>query len=129
MRFRTCNPRQAAAAAELAILLPVLVFVIVIAIDWARVFWYSQMLTNCARHGALYASDPIAAAESPYLGVQQAALAAEPDASNWSPQPSVSCGPGTPDSNGNATIAVTVSWALPLITTYPGVGNTVKLSR
>lgn len=126
MRYRTCAPRRAAAAVELAILLPFLMFVVVIAVDWARVYYYDMTLANCARQGALYLSDPLAAAQSPYLTVTQAALA---DATNLSPQPTVTFGAGTPDANGNPTVQVTVAWKFSTITSYPGVTNPMNLSR
>jgi Flp pilus assembly protein TadG len=122
----TWDCRRAAAAVELAICLPVLFFFFVIAFDWARVYYYSETIENCARQGALWASDPVAAIQSPYTTVSQAALA---DAGNLSPQPNVSSAAGASDANGNATIAVTVTWSFPLVTNYPGIGNSVNLSR
>src|SRR5260370_21709411 len=87
-RFRS---RQAVAAVELALLLPFLVFIFIIAVDWGRVFYYSVTVNNCARNGALFASDPIAQAASPYTSVSQAALA---DAANISPAPNVTTNMG-----------------------------------
>jgi hypothetical protein len=66
----------------------------------------------------------VAAAQSPYASVQQAALA---DATNLSPQPSVNSTNGT-DGSGNATIAVTVTWQFSTITSYPGITSPVNLS-
>ena len=120
MPSRARHPRRAAAAVELAILLPLLAFLLVIALDWARVFYYDLTIWNCARQGALYGSGAASGAS-----VQQAALA---DATNLTPQPSVSSASGS-DANGNPTIGVTVTWQLPLITNYPGVGDAVQLSH
>jgi Flp pilus assembly protein TadG len=114
------KPRRAAAAVELAILLPLLTFLFVIAVDWGRVFYYDLTLWNCARQGALYASG--AAGGASYLQAAQA------DAANLSPQPNFSLLSGT-DANGNATIGVQATWQLQLSTNYPGVGNAVNLSR
>jgi len=125
MKIRTCNSRKGAATSELAILLPLLMFVFVITVDWARVFYYSITLTNVASQGAIYGSDPIAAAQSPYTSVQQAALA---DAANLTPQPTVTYVNGT-DSAGNPYISVTATWYFSTITNYPGVGSGVNLSR
>src|SRR4051812_16370068 len=58
--------RPGAAALELALLLPFLAFLFVIAIDWSRVFYYSLVVDNCARNGAVYSSDPYALVVSPY---------------------------------------------------------------
>ena len=51
--------RSGAAALELAILLPLLIFLFIIGIDYARVFYSTVTITNCARNGAIYGSlDP-----------------------------------------------------------------------
>src|SRR5688572_33369045 len=83
---RFVSPRRGAAVVELALLLPLLVFLFLVAADFARVFYYSLTLTNCARAGALYASDPATMLESPYPNVQAAALA---DAANITPKPTI----------------------------------------
>src|ERR1700677_382614 len=46
--------RRGAAAVELALLLPVLVFCSMMAVDFARVAYVQVTLQNCARNGALY---------------------------------------------------------------------------
>jgi Flp pilus assembly protein TadG len=125
MRTQKNSRRKAAAAVELAVLLPVLVFLFVISVDFARIFYYSQVVENCARQGALYASDPKAPAANLYSSLQSAALA---DAPNLSPQPTVSQTSGT-DASGNAWVAVTVSWQFQTITSYPGIPTSVTLSR
>src|SRR5204863_18342 len=55
--------RRGVAVVELAVLLPLLVMIFLITVDFARVFYFSLTLTNCARAGALYACDPVAAVE------------------------------------------------------------------
>src|SRR5690349_9373587 len=50
------GPRHGTAAVELAVLLPFLAFMFVIGLDFARVFYFSITLTNCARNGAYYGS-------------------------------------------------------------------------
>jgi Flp pilus assembly protein TadG len=119
-----CRARQGVAAVELAILLPFLAFLFVIAVDWARLFYYSVTVTNCARNGALYNSDPVAQAISPYPNVTQAALA---DAPNLSPTPTVSSTSGT-DAYG-AYVEVTVSYPFQTVTNFPGVPNTTNVVR
>ena len=49
--------RRGASVVELAICLPLLVFLFVIAVDFARVYFVSITLANSARAGALYASE------------------------------------------------------------------------
>jgi len=110
---------------EFALLLPLLAFLLVVGIDFARVFYYSLTLWNCARQGALYASDPVAAAQSPYTSITQAALA---DAGGITPAPTVSSTSGV-DSAKNPYVQVTVQWTFSTITNYPGVGDNFPLTR
>jgi Flp pilus assembly protein TadG len=117
--------RRGAAVVELAVLLPLLAFVFIISVDFARVYYYSITVTNCARAGAMYASDPTTAAESPYANVQAAALA---DATNLSPAPTVSSSSGT-DTSGRGYAEVTVRYTFRTITGFPGVPNNVELVR
>jgi Flp pilus assembly protein TadG len=125
MRHRISCPRRAAATVELAVLLPFLVFLFVLAVDWARVFYYSVIITNSARQGALYASDPLAQSQSPYTSVSDAALA---DASDLQPSPTVTTSSGV-DGAGNSYVDVTVNWQFATVTNYPVVGQSVQLSR
>jgi Flp pilus assembly protein TadG len=120
-RRKGAGLRRGAAVVELAILLPLLCFLFVVTVDFARVFYYSLTIANCARNGALYASDPVAAAMSPYTSVQQAALA---DATNLTPTPTV-----TSSSSGSGYVEVTVTYQFRTITHYPGVPETVNLTR
>jgi Flp pilus assembly protein TadG len=117
--------RRGVAAVELAVLLPFLMFLFLAAVDWARVFHYSVILTSAARQGAIYGSDPIAAAQSPYTSIQQAALA---DVGNLTPQPTVTSTNGV-DGSGNPTVEVTLTWQFSTITNYPGIGGPLELSR
>jgi Flp pilus assembly protein TadG len=48
--------RPGAAVVELAVLLPLLSLLFVIAVDFCRVYYHAQTLRNCAYAGALYAS-------------------------------------------------------------------------
>lgn len=125
MRNRTRRGRKAVAAVELAVLMPFLAFLFVIAVDFARIFYFSQILDNCARQGALYASDPQAPAANLYSSVQEAALA---DAPALSPAPTVTSTNGT-DSAENAYVSVTVAWSFKTITNFPGVPNNLNLTR
>jgi Flp pilus assembly protein TadG len=122
---RPQHARRAAATVELAVLLPFLVFLFAISVDFARVFYFSQVIENCARQGALYASDPKAPAYNRYASVHDAAVADAPD---LTPQPTVTSSTGT-DAAGNAYVAVTVTWQFQTITGFPGVPSNVTLSR
>jgi Flp pilus assembly protein TadG len=123
MRLKHKLPKGAAVI-EFAILLPFLAFMFVVAVDWCRVFYYSVTVTNCARNGAIYLSDPIAQAASPYSSLTNAALA---DASNLSPTPTVSSDSGA-DGNGSY-IDVTVSYTFQTLTNFPGVPSANTVAR
>ncbi len=117
--------RSGVAAVELAVLLPFLGFLAVITTDFARIFYYAVTVTNCARNGAVYASDSVQAAQSPYTSVQQAALA---DASNISPAPNVTA-TYTTSGNGTNYVDCSVTYTFQTFSNFPGVPNNVNLVR
>ncbi len=119
------SERRGAAVVELAILLPLLAFLFVISVDYARLFYFSVTVTNAARNGALWACDSTGAMQSPYKTLYDAAVA---DAGNLSPAPTVTSAYGT-DSGGNNYVEVTVSWTFKTITQYPVVPSTVNLAK
>src|SRR5439155_170092 len=89
--------RDGVAAVELAILLPFLVTLFVIALDWSRIIYYTVTVNNCARNGAMYMLDPYSGVTSRYTSLTDAAQA---DAPNLSPKPSVK----DPPDSGTDTI-------------------------
>jgi Flp pilus assembly protein TadG len=117
--------RTGAAVVELAILAPLMVFLFVIAVDFARVYYFSLTLTNCARSGAFYASDPWTASESPFTSTEDAALS---EARNISPAPTINERHGA-DGSGNAWVEVSAEHRFATIAGFPGVPNDVKLTR
>jgi Flp pilus assembly protein TadG len=131
-RGRGPGRRKGGSAVELVLVAPVLCFMLVGAIDFCRVFFAYTTITNAARNGAVWASDPFAngtvtPSQSPYATVQAAAMA---DANNLSPAlttSNVTQTAGT-DANGNVTVIVTVQYQFPLITSFLGLSN-VSLSR
>ncbi len=128
-RRRASHPlgfrRKGASVVELALLLPLLVFLFMIAIDFARIFFFSLTLMNCARAGALYASDPTTNLESPFANVQAAALA---DATNISPAPTITQTNGV-DVNNRAYVDVTAKHKFNTIINFPGIPNQIQLQR
>jgi Flp pilus assembly protein TadG len=119
--------RRGAAAVELALLLPFLVFIFAIAVDWSRVIYYTVTINNCARNGALWLSDPYATTISPYATLTAAALA---DAPNLNPQPTVTTPPVSGvDVNGYAYVECTVSYPFQTLTNIPGVPTTTTITR
>jgi Flp pilus assembly protein TadG len=124
--------RRGGSAVEMVMVTPMLCFILIGAIDFCRVFFAYTTITNAARNGAIWASDPYANGTvtpswSTYGSLQAAALA---DANNLNPaltDSNVTSTTGT-DANGNPTVIVTVQYDFPLITSYFG-GSTVSLSR
>lgn len=117
--------RRGVAAVELAVLLPLLVFLFIITVDFARVFYFSLTLQNCARAGALYASDPYVAKEAPFASTQAAALS---DAKNIVPQPTITQTNGV-DGSGRSYVEVSAAYTFKSIANFPGVPAQVNLSR
>ena len=123
----TASPgsRSAAAAVELALLLPLLTLLLIICADFGRLFYAYQTVTNCARNGALWLSDPVSQASSKYPSVNAAATA---DATNLTASAlTVSSTTGT-DNNSNPYVEVTVTYQFQLITSYLGF-STQTISR
>jgi Flp pilus assembly protein TadG len=118
---------RGAAAAELALVLPVLAFILIGTIDFCRLFFAYTTVTNAARNGALWASDPLAPTQSPYATVQAAALA---DANQLNPAltaTNVTKASGT-DGHGNATVIVTVEYQFQMLSSYLGMSS-VSMTR
>jgi Flp pilus assembly protein TadG len=124
--------RTGAAAVELAVVAPFICFLLVITIDYGRLFYYSLTLENGARNGAYYASNYPGLYS--FASAQQAASA---DFQNMNPAPTVDIkyagsvdGPfasATPIPNGY--VQVTTTWVFHTITNYPGVPSAITLQR
>ena len=120
--------RKGVQVLEFAVLLPFLAFMFVLVIDWARIFYYSIAVTNCARNGALYMSQQQSAKtiSSPYtdsgyvnLYVNSASpvtAAALADAPNLAPTPTVTSTTGS-DRYG-PYVEVTVSYPFQTVTSF-----------
>lgn len=119
--------RAGSSAVELALLLPLLGLFFLAAVDFARLYYHYTIVTNCARNGALYGSDPTSAAESPYLTLTAAAQA-DAQNNNLNPLPTVSSTNGS-DTSGNPYVEVTVSYPFQTISNYPGLPNPIPLTR
>src|SRR5262245_46143473 len=124
LRPRTQQRRRGVAAAELAILLPVLCFFFVVAIDFARIFYISLTVSNCARNGGVYAaSDPTAANSSSTIETMAKMDAGNLDASK------VTVTSLTNSTTNPTTVSVTVSYPFTTITNYPGVPSSFTITR
>src|SRR5690349_1283470 len=83
------NRRRAAVAAEFVVVMPLVILMFVFAMDFCRLFYYQTTLTNCARSGAIYESDPTAQPNSPYASTTAAAQADWPTSMGTAPTPDV----------------------------------------
>ena len=125
--------RTGAAAVELAALLPFLMFVAVIATDWARLLYHTITIEQAALRGASYAADKTTQFESPYYNaVESAAVEAvvRAEAANLDqsklPAPTLSNFTGA---DGRPMVTVTVQYNFSTITNFPGVPQNQTLTR
>jgi Flp pilus assembly protein TadG len=116
--------KRGAAVVELALLLPLLAFLFVVAVDFGRVYFFSLTLQNCARAGALYASDPYVADESPFASFEEAARA---DATNLTPAPTITAENGV--DAGRSYVKVTAAYTYRSLTQFPGIPKQIDLTR
>lgn len=141
-RCRTSDKRWGVAATELAIILPFLIFLWVIAIDWARIFYYTVTVQYAARDGAycasnypgIYSYDTDGNGQLSSTEIQNAALG---EATNITPTPTVVVGydtiyNGTYSSSsptGANFVQVRVTYTFNTITNFPGVPNATVITR
>jgi Flp pilus assembly protein TadG len=111
------------AASELALLTPILAFILMAAVDFARLFNSYLTITSCARNGAIYGClDSTYAADT--AGIKAAALN---DAGSLSPAltaSNVTPSTGT-DADGNTEVIVQVSYNFYPLIKFPVFGNMV----
>jgi Flp pilus assembly protein TadG len=138
------SSRRGATAVEFALVLPFLMFLFVLAIDYARVFYYGIILENCARNGAYFASNY---PNSSYLyndiyGYKSLDEAIYSDSVNvmkkgeskntatYQVNYSYTLdGSFTPAPTPTGFVKVTMKWDFKTITQFPGVPGTVALER
>jgi Flp pilus assembly protein TadG len=116
--------RRGAVATELAILLPFIILMFVIAVDFCRVFYATQVVEGAAYCGALYASGT-ARPTAGTTAADAATQAAVADGTALNP----------PLQSGNVTVSVgttsatvTVTYPFHMVTSYLGT-QTVSISR
>lgn len=121
---RTLARRHGAVAVELAILLPMLMFLAVIGVDYARVFSRTLILETASRNAAWYAcQDPTKAVDT--AGIKAVAQKDLTDVSDTTNVTS-STYAGT---DGFTHVKVTVSMTFNTVTNFPGVPYSSNLSR
>jgi len=119
-----CDARRGVAAVELALLLPLLLLISVVAVDFARVFSTAVVIQNCARNAAMFSANPKQAEKMPYVTAEEAMLA---EAADLSPPPTLVVKPGT-DAHGKY-VDVTVSYNFSMITSYISAARIIPISR
>ena len=109
---------------ELAVLLPFLCFLLIIAVDFARIFYFSLTVTNCARNGAAYGS------QSPTYAVDTSGIttAATMDAGNLN-STLMTVSSKTDSATPPTYVDVTVSYPFTTITSFPGITSRTTLTR
>ncbi len=101
-----CCDRHGAAIAELAFALPILLVVFAFTIDFGRVYYYTQIVADCARNGAMFASHIDLREHSAFETAEEAALAGT---TNLTPQPTVTT-QIVQDATGRDMAVVTVKY-------------------
>lgn len=106
---------------ELSLALPVLLILMLGAVDFGRLYYASVTVSGAARNGAQYASrNPADTA-----GIQAAALE---DADSLDNPTVVVTGPST-DPSGGTYIGVEVSHTFETLVPWPGIPSSVEISR
>jgi Flp pilus assembly protein TadG len=120
------SARSGTIAIELAILLPLLMFLAVIGVDYARIFSRAMCLESASRNACYYAAqDSDKAADT--AGIQAVALK---DLTDVSPTPTVTVTKDTTNrADGFQYVKVTVTMTFTTITNFPAVPNSTQLSR
>jgi Flp pilus assembly protein TadG len=119
--------RQGAFAAELAIVLPLLVFMLVIAVDFCRVYYCCQVVEACTESGALYASENARRNPNTTTDDSDAAIqAAVAEGTTLNPPLTAASVSVT---TGSGTATVTVTYQLNLVTSFPGMPARLTITR
>jgi len=116
--------RNGAISVELAVLLPLVMFMAVIGVDYARIFSRALILETASRNGALWASEDITHAQN------DAAIKAvvNKDLTDTSPTPTITITRYV-GSDGFTYIQVKIEQTFTTVTKFPGVPSTSTLSR
>lgn len=127
-RHRPQRHEAGQSLAELALLLPLLLLIVLGAVDWGRVYFAYVSVTNAARNAADYASDsPDAAAD--LAGIEAAVRAETGDLLDISADnPDLAVVTGT-DSQGHLYAEVTVRYTFSTLFPWPGLPDAVNVER
>ena len=115
---------RAQSLVELALAVPALLILLLVAVDFARIYYADIVVTNAARVGAQYAS----------ISEQNAADTAtieqlvRQEAANLDPDPTVQTTTGT-DAAGDPYVEVTVTYQLDALMDWPGLPDNWTVQR
>ena len=124
--FWSCDRGQA--LVELALTAPVLIILVLGAVDFGRVYYAQVAVTNAAQNGATYASQDTTAATDT-AGIKAAAMADMGDLLNTSPtNPDVTVATGA-DPQGRLYADVTIEYTFSTIFPWPGLADSFSVDR
>jgi Flp pilus assembly protein TadG len=118
------NRRAGVASVELALIAPLLCFLFVLAIDYSRIFYFTMVVTNCARNGAIYGMQTTKTAND----ASGIAAAAAMDAGNLNVQ-QLSVTSSTDSDTSASYVIVTVAYPFSTLSNFPGISSTTTISR
>jgi Flp pilus assembly protein TadG len=143
MMLSSRKDRKGAAAVEMALVLPFLVLILLIAVDFARIIYYTIVIDNCCHNAVIFGSQTYDNQNQQWIGNNQywqgpssqmlttEQAAGDVDGTNLSPalaNSNVSVSPAS-DSKGNAVNNVTITYTFNTITRFPGIPSTVTITR
>ncbi len=135
MRRRADKTRRGAAAAELAVVLPFVSLMFLVALDFCRVYYYSQTIENCAYSAAMYASgnaQPLLTTpvktQADLLKVRTTAAQQAAVAEGTSLNPAVTAD-NVQVTFAGGSAAVSITYSCPMLTPIMGSSKTVALTR
>ncbi len=123
-RARGCHDDQGQSLVELGVLIPLLLIIVLGAIDFGRVYFADVTVTNAARAGAQYAS----ASNANAANTAGITAAVGQEAGSLSNAPTVAATTGT-DSRGKTFTSVSVSYTFQTIFSWPGLPHNVPITQ
>lgn len=115
---RRSEARHGAATVEFAILLPLLMFLFGIGVDWARAFYYHLTITNASRNAAIWGSD------NPTRAIDTAGIESIARRDTASLGSGVTVESSVVTVNGTDYLRVKVSYSFQSLTGLPGTPST-----
>lgn len=113
---------------ELALLTPVLLFILLIAVDFGRAYSASIEVTNAAREGAAFGSRSSENANNP-SAVKDAVQADTPSIYGVAIEDDDILTSTPTDSYGYEQVVVTVNYKFETLVDYPGIPSSIDISR